>query len=448
MLRPIRVRESTRAFCTKVALGISLSLLCTAAPTAMADVVTDWNQFAESLQPLPPLPGLPPPVRSRAMAITQVAVHDALNSIKPRYESYTDVQRARRTASPDVAVSAAARTALVALIPSQTQAIMDFYVSKVPSCTTQACLDGVTAGEAAANAILLARNGDGSTSPHLPYNLAAAPGVYQPTPPTTGAAPNPAVQFAGWALVKPFVLKSASQFRAEPPKMFDLTSLEYARDYNEVKRLGALTSAERTTDQSDIARFWPGGGANINTVARLIVADRGLDLWQHARLFALINMAISDSAVSVFDTKYTYNFWRPVTAIRAGDTDGNAATEADTGWLSYQNTPPYPDYTCGLPNNVASGMEVLRRYFRTDYLPYTQRITAGIAAGLTRSFSRLAEAEAEAVNARVYGGMHFRTGCERAKIQGRQVGRFVIQHALRPLDDDNHGHGHGHGKDK
>ena len=120
MLRPIRVRQSTRAFCTKVALGISLSLLCTAAPTAMADIVTDWNAFAEALQPAPPLPGLPPPVRSRVLAITQVAVHDALNSIKPRYESYTDVSRARRTASPDVAVSAAARTALVALIPSQT----------------------------------------------------------------------------------------------------------------------------------------------------------------------------------------------------------------------------------------------------------------------------------------------------------------------------------------
>ena len=251
------------------------------------------------------------------------------------------------------------------------------------------------------------------------------------------------MQFAGWALVKPFVLKSASQFRAEPPKMFDLASAEYARDYNEVKRLGAFTGSERTTDQSDIARFWPGGGANINTVARLIVANRDLDLWQHARLFALLNMAISDSAVSVFDTKYTYNFWRPVTAIRAGDTDGNSATEVDPAWISYQNTPPYPDYTCGLPNNVGAGLEVLRRYFRTDYLPYTQTIPAG----LTRSFARLAEADAEAVNARVYGGMHFRTGCERAKIQGRQVGRFVIQHSLRPLDDDNHGHGHGHGKD-
>jgi hypothetical protein len=251
------------------------------------------------------------------------------------------------------------------------------------------------------------------------------------------------VQFAGWAFVTPFVLRSASQFRAEPPKMFDLTSAEYARDYNEVKRLGALNGSERTTDQSDIARFWPGGGANINTVARLIVADRSLDLWQHARLFALLNMAISDSAVSVFDTKFTYNFWRPVTAIRAGANDGNSATEEDTNWLSYQNTPPYPDYTCGLPNNVASGMEVLRRYFRTDYLQYEQTI----ASGLKRSFSRLSEAEAEAVNARVYGGMHFRTGCERAKIQGRQVGRFVIQHSLRPLDDDNHGHGHGHGKD-
>jgi hypothetical protein len=140
-------------------------------------------------------------------------------------------------------------------------------------------------------------------------------------------------------------------------------------------------------------------------------------------------MALHDSAVSVFDTKYTYTFWRPVTAIRAGDTDGNPRTIADGEWISFLNTPPYPDYTCGLTTNVGAGFEVLRRYFRTDSLPYTLT-----AAGHTRSFSRLAEADAEAVSARVFGGMHFRTGCQRGTLQGRQVGRFVIQHSLRPLE--------------
>jgi hypothetical protein len=250
--------------------------------------------------------------------------------------------------------------------------------------------------------------------------------------PTT-PAPDPAPpQFAGWAKVTPFVLKSGSQFRAEPSLLFDLKSWLYTRDYNEVKRVGALDAeldGDRTADQSMIARFWPGGGANINAVARVIVANRHLDLWEHARLFALINMAISDSAVAVFDTKYTYNFWRPVTAIRAGNTDGNPFTAVDPGWLSYQNTPPYPDYTCGLTNNVGAGLAVLRSYLGTDRIGYTLT-TPG---GLTRSYKSLSQAGFEAIDARVFGGMHFRTGCVRGLIQGGQVGRYAINHSLQAL---------------
>lgn len=426
MSRPFRVLDAARSLCTAAALGVSLCLAGVAAP-AMADAVTDWNAFVDTLPPQPP------PIRARIQAAMQVAVHDALNSIEPRYESYTKAPRARRKAQPETAVAAAAHTVLVALMPAQASAITAYYNAAVAACATQACLDGIAAGEAAANAILLARSGDGSATPHLPYNAAPGVGVHQPTPTTPGAMPsNPPVQFAGWARVTPFVMKSGSQFRAERPRMFDLKSLEYTRDYNEVKRVGALNSTERSVEQSEIARFWPGGGANINAVARVIVAGRGLDLWEHARLFALINMALHDSAVSVFDTKYTYTFWRPVTAIRAGDTDGNPLTVADPDWISYLNTPPYPDYTCGLTTNVGAAFEVLRRHFRTDALPYTLT-----AAGLTRSFKRLAEADAEAVSARVFGGMHFRTGCRRGILQGRQVGRFVIQHSLRPIK---HGH--------
>lgn len=423
MPRSLGVLRTARALCAKGAIVISLSMLGAAAP-AMADAVTDWNAFVDTL------PGQPPPIRARIQAAMQVAVHDALNSISPRFESYSELPRAPRTAHPEAAVAAASRAVLVGLMPTQEAAIAAYYNAAIASCSTQACLDGIAAGEAAANAILLARNGDGSATPHLPYNAAPAPGVHQPTPPTPPAPPaNPPAQFAGWALVEPFVLKSGSQFRAEPARMFDLRSWEYTRDYNEVKRVGALNSTERTVEQSEIARFWPGGGANLNAVARAIVADRGLDLWEHARLLALVNMALHDATVAVFDTKYTYNFWRPVTAIRAGDTDGNPLTVADPEWISYQNTPPYPDYTCGLTTNVGAGLEVLRRYFRTDTLPYT--LTT--AAGLTRSFERLVEADAEAVSARVFGGMHFRSGCRRGILQGRQVGRYVIEHSLRPV---------------
>ncbi len=286
--------------------------------------------------------------------------------------------------------------------------------------------DGVAAGEAAADAILTLRTGDGSATPHLPYTLPPGPGVYERTPPAFTAP-----QFAGWANVTPFVLHSGDQFRADPSEIFDLTGEAYTHDYNEVKRVGEMnseTNGDRTPDQSAIARFWPGGGANWNAVTRVIVATRGLDMWQHGRLFALLNMAVSDSSVAVYDTKYAYNFWRPVTAIRAGDTDRNSATAPDPAWSSYQATPPYPDYTCGLTTSAGGAVEVLRRYFGTDGISYT--ITA---AGITRSYDSLSEAAAEAVDARVFGGMHFRTGCVQGVRQGEQVGRFVIQHSLRPL---------------
>ena len=252
------------------------------------------------------------------------------------------------------------------------QRFLCHLVSQSSQCSglsSTACADGVLAGEAAANAILLLRNGDGSSTPHLPYTLPAGPGVYQPTP-LTPATTNPpaAPQFAGWAKVTPFVLKSGSQFRAEPSLIFNLRSSAYTRDFLEVKRVGDVNSeaaGHRTADQSEIARFWPAGGANMNAVARVIIAGRNLDLWEHARLFALINMANSDAAVTVYDTKYTYNFWRPVTAIRAAATDGNPFTTPDgnefttplpdTDWLSYQNSRRTPTTPVGSRTPWARG---------------------------------------------------------------------------------------------
>jgi hypothetical protein len=428
----------------KTALRLPLAAVAVAAslvvsPAVLADAVTDWSAFADTLTTLGP-----PPMRARSLAIMHVAMHDAVNSVQSKYESYTDVPRARWGASADAAARQAAASALKGSVlgvplPPGTAAVVaaavdGFHGPYVTSCTSASCMDGLLAGEAAANAILLLRNGDGSATPHLPYTLSPGLGVYQRTPTTTAAgAEGPAVdpQFAGWANVTPFVLKRGSQFRAEPSLLFNLRSWVYTRDYNEVKRVGEVTSEAdgyRSVDQSEIARFWPGGGANINAVSRVIIADRNLDLWQHARLFALINMAISDSAVTVFDTKFTYNFWRPVTAIRNGATDGNLLTRGDGAWLSYQNTPPYPDYTCGLTNNVGSGLAVLRSFFGTDRIPYTLTI----ASGLERSYKSLSQAGFEAVDARVFGGMHFRTGCVRGLMQGGDVGRYVFKHALQP----------------
>ena len=413
------------------ALALGASLLASSA--ALADAVTDWGVFADSLA----LGG--PPQRARTTAIMYVAMHDALNSIQPHYESYAHVPRARRGASPDAAVGEAAYLALKGAAPVALGASIDAFYNTwylvSSGCPNAGCADGVTAGELAANAILALRTGDGSATPHLTYTLPPGPGIYEKTPVTPPSPPNPPApvdpQFAGWAHVTPFVLTSGSQFRAPPSLLFNLKSWLYTRDYNEVKRVGDVdseTEGGRTPDQSEIARFWPGGGANINAVGRVIAQGRNLDLWQHARLFALINLANSDANVTVFDTKYTYNFWRPVTAIRAGATDGNPFTVADATWLSYQNTPPYPDYTCGLTNATGSGLAVLRSYFGTDRIAYSLTTPGGIA----RSFESLSQAGFESVDARVFGGMHFRTGCLLGLIQGGQVGRYVFEHSLRP----------------
>ena len=408
-----------------VAVGLMAALSTTASGRAAIDYVTYWNEVAENAS----APAGAGPIRSRIMAMVQVAVHDALNAIQPRFESYTSVPSALPGASPEAAVAAATYEVLAATVPpAQAATALTLYnqwisqLSACPACVT----DGIVTGQAAASAILSLRQNDGSATPHLPYTLAPGLGVYQPTPPG-----NLAPQFAGWANVTPFVLHSGSQFRADPSEVFDLLGEAYTRDFNEVKRVGSTTAeatGNRTPDQSAIARFWPGGGSNFNAVTRVIVTGRGLDPWEHARLLALVNMATSDAAVTVYDTKYTYNFWRPVTAIRAAATDGNPDTTADASWLPNQGTPAYPDYTCGLTTNVGAAVEVLRRYFGTDDIAYTFT-----AAGITRSYSSLSQAAAEAVDARVFGGMHFRTGCVQGVRQGGNVGRFVIQHALKPL---------------
>jgi hypothetical protein len=392
---------------------------------ARADSVTEWNELGVKAT------AGPPPQQFRIMAIMHIATHDALNAIEPRYETYTAQPAAAAGASPDAAVIAAAFFTLSQLAPSQAAQLQLKYehrIAELPPCAPAApnCIaDGIAVGSAAASDILALRTNDGSATPNRPYTLLPGPGIYQPTPPQL--APP---QLQGWGEVTPFALNEPSQFRAGFDQVMQLDSDTYTRDFEEVKRIGsaAVRAAQPNSEASEVARFWPGGGADTNSLTRVIVAGRGLNLWQHARLFALLNMSVSDAAVTVFDTKFTYNFWRPVTAIRAADTDGNPATAADPGWLSYIATPPYPDYTCGLPNVVGSSTETLRQFFGTSALTFTFT-----AAGITRSFRYLHEVDVDAVNARVFGGIHSRTGCTQGIRQGSRVAKFVYQHNLRPL---------------
>jgi hypothetical protein len=397
---------------------------------ASADSVTDWNIVSGQVQPAYGAP----PSRAYLAAMVQLAVHDALNSISPRYESYNVIPLANPGADPDAAVAAASRDVLIHELsrPPETAAkiaaraqVETAYANALAAIPDGAAENqGVATGQAAAAAMILRRTNDGSATRDLPYTLAPGVGVYQPTPPAYLAP-----QFAGFALMPTFVLNDPSQFRADPAEILDVTSDAYARDYNEVKTLGntVTRSAAPDSEMSRIARYFPGGGADWEAVARTIVAGLGLDRWEHARLFALIDVSSADGAMSFYDTKYTYNFWRPVTAIRWAD-DGNPATEPDPTWSSYIVTPPYPDYTCGLPTIAGASTEAMRRFFGTDEVPYTFT-----ASGITRSYARLSDAAQEAADARVYGGIHFRTGCEMGVKMGEKIGRFVNLHALRPI---------------
>lgn len=231
----------------------------------------------------------------------------------------------------------------------------------------------------------------------------------------------------------PSTNSNAAQFGPGHTDFLNVSGKAYAADYNEVKAVGsaAVRSAAPDSEESQIARFWPGGGANLNAVARVILADHDFDLWEHARLFALTNMAINDAVIVTFRTKYRYNFWRPQTAIRWID-DGNPATEPDPTWTSYIVTPPYPDYSCGLPSTVGAATETWRDFFGTDAVTYT--FTAGgLPPSVTRSYTSLEAAAQEAASARVYGGIHFRTGCLAAVNLGEQVGKFIFNTQLRPL---------------
>jgi vanadium-dependent haloperoxidase-like protein len=417
---------------------------------AAADIVTDWNIILEQVAPR--FGG--PQQQSRVQAMVHIAIHDALNAIVSRYDRYSYLGAANPAASPDAAVAAAARQTLLgqlatlpdsALKTAAITTVENAYTASVgPAPHNAATQAGIDAGDAAAAAILALRIADGSDTPHLPYTLLPAPGVYQPTPnPEFPAAIIPS--FAGWANVTTFVLNHSSQFAVEPGAILDVLGAAYTSEYNEVKQVGdaRVRGALPDSEESDIARFWPGGGSNWNLTTRVIVTGRGLDRWEHARLFALLNLGQADALIANQKWKYTYNFWRPVTAIRWPD-DGNADTASDPVWRPFLVTPPYPDYPCALPTSAGAGAAVLRQFFGTDDIAFVRTFNAPAvplpapmaalpAKLITRSFSTLSEAAAEARDARVYAGIHFREGCDAGVRQGTQIARFVVGHALKPV---------------
>jgi hypothetical protein len=403
----------------------ALSLTCVA--SARADAITYWNAVATTAAVAPVVGGVP---QGRIFAMMHAATHDALNAIDRRYRPYAFDAQGDPTASPDAAVAAAAHDVLVNEIPPTQHPIVEgAYTDALAAIPDGAAKDaGIAIGQAAAVATIALRAADGSQAP-MPYTPGSGPGVWIPTPPDFLAAAVP-----GWGNVTPFALRSGAQFELDRPEYFDLTSERYTADYEEVKAIGAATSIVRTEEQSEIARFWyEGSQRGWNRIARMVVAqhDFELDLWESARLFALLNFAIADAYIAHFETKYLYNFWRPVTAIRAGDTDGNDQTVPDPQWTSYLITPNIPDYPSGHATAGAAAATVLARFFHHDAIPFSSTSGAPFP-DITRTFEGFWEAAEENAASRVYAGIHFRTATLDGLRLGKQVGRFVFTHALQP----------------
>jgi hypothetical protein len=409
----------TRAVCLAAAVVV-------AAPSSVrADVVTRWNAAAlDAIR----AERTAPPVASRALAILHVSIYDAVNGIVRTHEPYLVPSAVPASANVDAAASTAARIALTALFPSQAASFGTLH-EQILGVIREGPhkWQGIEWGERVARHVLAARGDDNATAPMSPPQ-GSGPGVWQPTPPAF--APYLLPQ---WAFVTPFAMPTSSFMR--PPGPPALSSDQGAADYNEVKSLGAAVGSSRTTDQSAIALFWADGAGtetppgHWNRIAQIVSADRGTTAVENARLFALLNIAMADAAICAWDAKYAYDFWRPVAAIRAGDTDGNAATAADPSWSSFIVTPPFPDYVSGHSTFSGAASTVLAMFYRTDRVPFS--VGSDGLPGVTRAFRRLSDAAQEAAASRLYGGIHYRTSNEDGLKAGIAIGELTVSQYLR-----------------
>lgn len=382
--------------------ALAAACLAGAASSARADVVTDWNAKAGELVVAAKL-GTPP--ANRVMAIVQTAVHEAVGAVQSRPSD---------EAALAGAVAAANRASLVKLLPAQEAAITAAYqaaLAALPDSPARA--DGVAAGEQAAARVLAWRADDGSAATAA-YRPHAAPGAYVPTA---------SVAAAQWPLRTPWLMASAAQFRPGPPPA--LNSAQWARDFNEVKAVGSMASSQRSAEQTEIARFWEYSLPPIyHAVVRSVALAPGRSVAQNARLFAAASQAMDDALIAVFDAKYHYGFWRPVTAIRNGDSDANAATDADLGWAPLIDDPLHPEYPSA--HSILAGTlgELLQAEVAGGPMPELTT-SSPTAKGATRRWRTVEAFTQEVANARVWEGIHYRHSTEVGLAMGRRIGALA-----------------------
>jgi hypothetical protein len=400
----------------RTALGLLAVVILAGAPYAHADIVTEANAKAADVASR--IPATPPAVRM--MAIVQVSVFEAVNAVTGRYPAYRAKITPAPGASVEAAVAAATRTALSKLAPALQTVIDADYQAQLGSIPDGAAKTaGIAVGEQAATAIVAMCADDGVVSPDV-YRPHAAAGVYVPTMP-------PAVPH--WGKRRPWVMARGDQLRPGPPPA--LTSDTWARDYNEIKALGARNSTQRTPEQTAIAKFWEATAPAVYwPVARSVAAAPGRDVTDNARLFAVAAMAMDDALIAVFDAKYAYNLWRPVTAIRNGDIDGNNATERDAGWTPFIDTPMHPEYPCA--HCIVSGAlgAVLDAEIDPGPTP-TLTSASPTAGGTARTWASTGDFTKEVAQARIYDGVHYRFSTEVGSAMGRKIGEMAVKNLPR-----------------
>jgi hypothetical protein len=416
------LRTMTRRRTAGLVAGIWLA----AVVPAWADAVTAWNDITLKAVTI----GRPGAAGFLDAALVHAAIHDAVQAYEGRFEPYY-VSIPGASGSPSAAVAAAAHGVLVGIYPAQKASLDVDYLNYL---TAQGLIGdpGLAVGDAAAAALL--------TQYRPPFAVPAftgstEPGAWRPTPSYIGTPPSPP-SFAPMATpylvtTQPYTLLRPSQFRPQPPP--PMTSEQYAREYDEVKTYGARFSGARTPAQTDLAYFWSENFvAQWNRALRAIAVAHISSLGDSARLFALANLATADAVISCWETKYHYNFWRPITAIQLGDTDGNPNTVPDPNWEPLINNPNYPDYTSGANNVTAAMVTTLQHFFGTDEFAFTVTSNAPLAVQKSRSYERFSDAADQVVNARIWLGIHFRSADEEARQQGTHVAHWTFQKFLRP----------------
>jgi hypothetical protein len=393
------------------------------AQTSSPDLVVQWNRFLLGIQAT--AGNQPATVHpTYELAIMHAAIYDAVVSIDHSATPYLTTVHGPRSASLAAAADTAARDTLVGLYPSLQASIDQEYaglIAQLPSGGHES--QGIRVGETVATQILALRANDGSSAPLIPFQPGANPGDYQLTPPTF-AQPV----FTHWRFVEPFALQQANQFRPPPPPA--LTSPKYAAAINEVKSLGVAQGSTRTSDQTQIGLFWnPAIWATWNRIAQSAALGQHPTLSQDARTFAALNLTLADSVIAFYDAKYTYGLWRPVTAIRNADTDGNPDTAADPSWTPLSPTAADPSYPGAHGTISAAGAAVLSSIYGNDF-PFT--VTSSALPGIERSFVSFSEAAEEASVSRIYNGNHTRIDQVAGEDLGHDVAGFVLQHDLLP----------------